>query len=151
MRLLFLVILLLERVILFTMIIRYLGYCKICFDSVWQVSPPQQEQVLYKFCFCSCINNSCMEVESVGVTYNRQVVSKAGDFTVHMSCIMYFLKIIIHPSYVYHTHPSHTHHTSTSMKHPSHIHRSWRPITTQPSHIHQTLNPHNRYTLETSI
>ena len=32
-----------------------------------QVSLPQQEQVLYNFCLCSCINNSCMEEESVGV------------------------------------------------------------------------------------
>ena len=86
MRLLFLVILLFEKVILFTMII------KIGFDSICQVSLPQQEQVLYNFCLCSCINNSCMEVQSVGVTYNRLVVSKAGDLTVHMSHIMYFSK-----------------------------------------------------------
>ena len=73
------------------MIIRYLGGCKICFDSICQVSLPQQEHVLCKFCLCSCINNSCMEVQSVA-TYNRVVVSKAGDFTVHMSHIMYFSK-----------------------------------------------------------
>ena len=77
---------------MFTIIIRYLGGCKICFDSICQVSLPQQEQVLYNFCLCSCINNSCMEVQSVGVTYNRLVVSKAGDFTVQMSHIMYFSK-----------------------------------------------------------
>ena len=92
MRRLFSVILLFEWVILFTMIIRYLGGCKICFDSICQVSLPQQEQVLYNFCLCSCINNSCTEVQSVGVTYNRLLVSKAGDFTVHMSHIMYFSK-----------------------------------------------------------
>ena len=33
-----------------------------------------------------------MEVESDGVTYNRLVVSKAGDFIVHMSHIIYFSK-----------------------------------------------------------
>ena len=54
-----------------------------------QVSLPQQEQVLYNFCLCSCINNSCMEEESVGVTYNKLVVSKTGDFIVHMA---YFSK-----------------------------------------------------------
>ena len=74
------------------MIIRYLGGCKICFDFICQVSLPQQEQVLYNFCLCSCINNSCMEIQSVGVTYNRLVVSKAGDFTVHMSHMIYFSK-----------------------------------------------------------
>ena len=57
-----------------------------------QVSLPQQEQVLYIFCLCSCINNSCMEEESVGVTYNKLVVSKAGDFIVHMSHMVYFSK-----------------------------------------------------------
>ena len=57
-----------------------------------QVSLPQQEQVLYNFCLCSCINNSCMEEESVGVTYNKLVVSKAGDFIVHMSHMVYFSK-----------------------------------------------------------
>ena len=92
MRLLFLVILLFEKVILFTMIIRYLGGCKICFDSIRQVSLPQQEQVLYNFCLCSCINNSRIEVESVGVTYNKLVVSKAGDCIAHMSYIIYFSK-----------------------------------------------------------
>ena len=57
-----------------------------------QVSLPQQEQVLYNFSLCSCINNSFMEEESVGVTYNKQVVSKAGDFIVHMSHMVYFSK-----------------------------------------------------------
>ena len=57
-----------------------------------QVSPPQQEQVLYNFCLCSCINNSCMEEESVGLTYNKLVASKAGDFIVHMSHMVYFSK-----------------------------------------------------------
>ena len=74
------------------MIIRYLGGCKICFDSICQVSVPEQEQVFYNFCLCSCINNSRIEVESVGVTYNRLVVSKAGDFIVHMPHIIYFFK-----------------------------------------------------------
>ena len=41
-----------------------------------QVSLPQQEQVLYNFCLCSCINNSCMEEESVGVTYNKTGVER---------------------------------------------------------------------------
>ena len=61
--------------ILFTMIMIYLGGCKICFDSVCQVSLPQQEQVLYIFCLCSRNNNSCMEVASVGVTYSKLFVS----------------------------------------------------------------------------
>ena len=74
------------------MIIRYLGGCKICFDSISQVSLPQQDQVLHNFCLCSCINNSCMEVESVWVTYNRLVVSKAEDFIIHMSHMIYFSK-----------------------------------------------------------
>ena len=63
-----------------------------CFESICQMSLPQQEQVLYNFCLCSCISNSYMVVQSVGVTYNSLVVSKAGDFTVHMSHIMYFSK-----------------------------------------------------------
>ena len=33
-----------------------------------------------------------MEEESVGVTYNKLVVSKAGDFIVHMSYTVYFPK-----------------------------------------------------------
>ena len=33
-----------------------------------------------------------MEEESVGVTYNKLVVSKAGDFIVHMSHMVYFPK-----------------------------------------------------------
>ena len=33
-----------------------------------------------------------MEEESVGVTYNKLVVSKAGDFFVHMSHMVYFPK-----------------------------------------------------------
>ena len=33
-----------------------------------------------------------MEEESVGVTYNKLVVSKAGDFIVTMSHIVYFPK-----------------------------------------------------------
>ena len=33
-----------------------------------------------------------MEEESVGVTYNKLVVSKAGDSIVHMSHIVYFSK-----------------------------------------------------------
>ena len=75
------------------MIIRYLGGCKICFDSICQVSLPQQEQVLNNFCLCSCHNNSCMEVESEGVTYSKLVVSKVGDFIVHhVSHIIYFSK-----------------------------------------------------------
>ena len=57
-----------------------------------QLSLPQQEQVLYNFCFCSCINNSCMEEESVGVTYNKLVVAKAWDFIVHMSHMVYVYK-----------------------------------------------------------
>ena len=57
-----------------------------------QVSLPQQKQVLYIFCLCSCINNSCMEEESFGVTYNKLVVSKAGDFIEHMSHMVYFSK-----------------------------------------------------------
>ena len=77
---------------MFTMVIRYIGGCKICFDSICQVSLLQQGQVLYNFCLCSCINNSCMEVQSVVVTYKRLVVSKAGNFTVHMSHVMYFSK-----------------------------------------------------------
>ena len=74
------------------MITWYLGGCTICFHTLCQVSLPQQAQVLYNFCLCSCINDSCMEVQSFGVTYNRLVVSKAGYFTVHMLHIMYFSK-----------------------------------------------------------
>ena len=57
-----------------------------------QVSLPQQEQVLDNFCLWSCINNSCMEEESVGVTYSKLMVSKAEDFIVHMSHMVYFSK-----------------------------------------------------------
>ena len=76
-----------ESMILFTMIIRY---CKICFWFYMPSVPSTTRTGLIQFCLCSCINNSCMEVQSVGVTYNKLVVSKAGDFTVHMSHIMYF-------------------------------------------------------------